>query len=348
MGDMIKKTVKGGLSYKPQQLSKKLLKVLQPRAQEVLERRYGLNKEARTTTLEAIGRDYGITRERVRQIEKYAIANIRKSEHFKKEAESFVELANFIEELGGVVAERELLDSLAKDDSAKQSLHFLLVLGEPFAYLKETPQYHSRWSVNVDFATQIEEALDAIYNELDDATLISEKELFEQLKSHAAVDDCTEDVAERWLSLSKRVGKNPLGEWGRAQSPNVHAKGMRDFAYLAIKQHGSPMHFREVAKVINELFGKKAHEATCHNELIKDARFVLVGRGLYALAEWGYSQGVVKDVIVEILKKHEALARKEIIDLVRKERYVKDNTIVVNLQDNSMFRRNSDGTYSLV
>jgi hypothetical protein len=115
-----------------------------------------------------------------------------------------------------------------------------------------------------------------------------------------------------------------------------------------VKRHGSPMHFREVAEAIEGLFDRKAHTATTHNELIKDDRFVLVGRGLYALTEWGYSAGVVKDVLRDILEANGPLSREEIIDKVRKERYVKDNTIVVNLQDGNIFRRLSNGQYSLV
>jgi DNA-directed RNA polymerase delta subunit len=106
----------------------------------------------------------------------------------------------------------------------------------------------------------------------------------------------------RWLSISKKIGKNPLGEWGHAASPNVKTKGVRDYAYLAVKKHGSPLHFREVAQLIEKMFNRAAHVATTHNELIKDDRFVLVGRGMYALKEWGYASGVVRDVIRNILR----------------------------------------------
>jgi hypothetical protein len=107
------------------------------------------------------------------------------------------------------------------------------------------------------------------------------------------------------------------------------------------------MHFREVAEAIKELFGHEAHVATTHNELIKDPRFVLVGRGLYALSEWGYSTGVVKDVLRQILETDGPLSREEIIDKVRKERYVKDNTILVNLQDVNLFKRLANGQYTV-
>jgi hypothetical protein len=106
------------------------------------------------------------------------------------------------------------------------------------------------------------------------------------------------------------------------------------------------MHFADVAKSIVQVFQKKAHVATTHNELIKDSRFVLVGRGLYALAEWGFSPGVVRDVIKNALAK-KPLTRDEVIAEVKKVRYVKDNTILVNLGDTRHFKRHKDGTYTV-
>ena len=157
----------------------------------------------------------------------------------------------------------------------------------------------------------------------------------------------TEEIARRWLALSKLIDKNPLGEWGKSKSSNINAKGMRDYAYLVIRRHGSPIHFREVAKLITELFKKKAHVATTHNELIKDPRFVLVGRGLYALTEWGYMSGVVKDVIKGLLEKNGPMTKDEIVDKVMKERYVKENTIMVNLQNPKFFKKLKDGKYTI-
>ena len=143
------------------------------------------------------------------------------------------------------------------------------------------------------------------------------------------------------------LGQNPLGEWGRADSPNVNVRGIRDYSYLVMKRHGSPMHFCEVAKTISQTFDKKAHTATCHNELIKDPRFVLVGRGTYGLSEWGYKPGVARDVIAEILKKEGPMKKEEIIDHVMKERFLKKNTILVNLQNSKYFKKTKDGLYAV-
>ncbi len=338
------------LSFKPKAITKKLLGALSPRAQDVLTKRYGLDTGGEQQTLEAIGQIYGITRERVRQIENHAIQSIQKSDAYKEFEHAFAELKTAIENLGLVIAEHDLLDMLAKDAANKNHLYFMLVLGTPFSRSKEDDYFHHRWHVESATAEKIEKALSMIHEALSDDDLLAEEDmlkLFLKNLDEEVARSCDEDTLRRWLSLSKRIARNPLGEWGVSSSPNVKAKGIRDFAYLAVKRHGSPMHFREVARAIEELFSRKAHVATCHNELIKDKRFVLVGRGLYALTEWGYSAGVVKDVLREILRKEGALTRNEIIDKVRKERYVKDNTIIVNLQDPLLFKRLPDGRFTI-
>lgn len=338
------------ITFKPKHVTKKLLGALSPRAQDVLVKRYGLDGDAESHTLEAIGEIYGITRERVRQIENHALQAIQKSDAYKEFNESFRELEAAVEALGLVIQEQELLETLAKDVSTKNHLYFLLVVGAPFNRVKEDEEFHHRWHVERSVAEKVEKALRATHEAIDEDDLLSEEDmlgLFLKNLDDAVAKNRDKETLRRWLSLSKVVGRNPLGEWGVASSSNVRAKGIRDFAYLAVKRHGSPMHFKEVAKAIENLFERKAHVATCHNELIKDRRFVLVGRGLYALTEWGYSAGVVKDVLRDILRKDGALTRNELIDKVRKERYVKDNTIIVNLQDVSLFKKLPDGRYTL-
>lgn len=252
--------------------------------------------------------------------------------------------------MGGVVCEEDFLMHISKDASAQNHIYFLLVLGDQFKREKEDEQFRHRWIVDDKTSMKVHEAIRDLYKSLSHEDLVPEGEIVAAFLSHLKdVSDeyKNEEVTKRWLSLSKTIAKNPLGEWGIAQSPNVNARGMRDYAYLIIRKHGSPMHFTEVAKAITQIFGKKAHIATCHNELIKDNRFVLVGRGLYALSSWGYEKGVVRDVIAKVLKKEGPLAKKDIIDRVLKERYVKENTVFVNLQDPKLFKRTKDGRYAL-
>jgi len=338
------------LSFKPKDITKKLLAVLAPRAREVVAKRYGLEEGNKRQTLELIGQKYGITRERVRQIENAALATIKKSPEFKATDPVFDELKLVLNQHGGIVHEDEFLNAITKDKATENHIHFMLVIGEAFTKLKEDEEFHHRWTVDVWLADKVHNSIRNLCQNFSDNDLVSEPELISnfllELKDVTRGPEVKE-FAKSWISLSKRIGKNPLGEWGLAQSPNVHMRGIRDYAFLVLRKHGSPMHFTEVAKEITKMFGKQAHPATCHNELIKDKRFVLVGRGLYALTEWGYSRGIVLEVIKNIIKKNGPLAKDEVITRVKKERYVKDNTIIVNLQNSKLFKKAEDGKYSL-
>ncbi len=339
------------LTFKPKQVTKRLLSVLTDRARDVIVSRYGLGVNTARMTLEAIGKKYGITRERVRQIENYSIHNIKKSKEYLKEKKVFDELREFVRSLGGIVAEEDLLFHISKDKSTQNHGYFLLVIGEDFKKEKEDSEFRHRWHIDAKLGDKIHAALRALYAKLSDEDIIVESEIIASFLDHVkdvSEEYKNEEVIRRWLSLSKTINKNPLGEWGKSASPNINAKGMRDYAFLVIRKHGSPIHFREVAKSISEIFKKKAHVATTHNELIKDPRFVLVGRGLYALAEWGYMSGVVKDVIRKIIDKNGPLTKEQIIEKVLKERYVKENTIMVNLQNQKYFKKDKQAKYSNV
>ncbi len=338
------------ITFKPKQVVKRLLSTLSPRALDVITKRYGLGESTDRMTLEGIGGGYSITRERVRQIENFSIMTIKKSDVFKKEQAVFDELDKLIISMGGVVCEEDFLMHLSKDLSIQNHIFFLLVLGDQFKREKEDDNFRHRWIVDDKTSMKVHDGLRKLFASLSHEDLVPEGEIVEAFLNHlkeVAEEYKNEEVTKRWLGLSKTIGRNPLGDWGMTDSHNVSARGMRDYAYLIIRKHGSPMHFTEVAEAITEVFGKKAHVATCHNELIKDPRFVLVGRGLYALSTWGYEKGVVKDVVAKILKKEGPLTKKDIIDRVLKERYVKENTVFVNLQDSKLFKKTKEGKYTL-
>lgn len=337
------------LSFSPKSATKDLLAGLPERSRHVLTDRFGLSPKGERRTLDSIGQEYGITRERIRQIENHGVATIRESDAYTKLAHAWEDLKRAITTLGGVLAEHTLVSELAKSEAERNHVIFLLTVGHLFDDRREDANFHPRWHTDEQLAEAVEHALTNLYESLEPSKLTPEDEfidLFAKYLKQEGVKNRTPEILTRWLALSKRVGKNPLGEWGREESPHVRIKNTRDFAYLTLKRHGSPMHFTEVAKGIEKLFGRETHPATTHNELIKDGRFVLVGRGLYALKEWGYEPGVVRDVIRGVLDREGPLTREEIIDRVKRERYVKDATIAVNLQ-NSMFTRTPDGRYAL-
>ena len=338
------------ITFKPKQVTKKITSNLHDRASDVIMNRFGLNADAERKTLEEIGKKYNITRERVRQIEEAALSLIKKSDAYKQEQAVFDELKQLIGSLGSIVAEHELLPHISKDKATQNHIHFYLVLGDAFKRHREDNNFHTRWSVDDEMAEKVHESLRKLYTSLKDEDLVQETEMikkfFDNMKD-VAEQYRNEEIAKRWLSMSKTISKNPLGEWGKASSPNIRTRGVKDYAFLVMRRHGSPMHFREVADSISKTFNRKTHYATCHNELIKDPRFVLVGRGMYALAEWGYKAGIARDIIKDILKREGPMTKEQVVEKVMKERYFKKNTILVNLVNSKYFKKNKNGLYTL-
>lgn len=144
------------------------------------------------------------------------------------------------------------------------------------------------------------------------------------------------------LKAAKEVEQNKFGYWGAYDSREIKPKTINDKIYLVLKNHGEPMHFAEIADRINQIGfdKKKANAATVHNELILDDKYVLIGRGLYGLKEWGLKKGTVADVIKEILAEAaEPLTREEIIQKVLDKRMVKETTIVLALMNKDEFEK---------
>lgn len=339
-----------GITFKPKAVSKKLLSNLNPRTREIVVNRYGLEGEKRMT-LEAIGKTYDITRERVRQIENFALSSIKKSKEYKEHLFVFDELKNIINELGGVVSEDHLMRHISRDPVIQNHINLYLALGEEFGKHKGDDHFHAHFSTDSKKATHVRDALHKLYQSISEEDLIKEEEVFERFVGNLTevVEEykSNKDIIHRYLALSKVIGKNQLSEWGRTSSPHVKARGIKDYAYLIMRRANRPMHFKEVAQEINKTFGKRAHVATCHNELIKDSRFVLVGRGMYGLKDWGHTGGVVRDVIIEVLKESgRPLPKDEITKRVLAKRIVKPNTVLVNLQNTKFFRKVA-GEYTL-
>ena len=339
------------ISFRPKQVSKKLLSSLKDRSFDIIANRYGLTDDAERKTLEAIGQKYGITRERVRQIENAALNSVRKSKEMEEHGEVFDELRSLIHNLGSVISEEEFLSHVSKDKNTQNHIHLYLVLADHFDKHKENDKFGARWSVDSGVLDNVHTALEDLYSSLDDEELLSESKIVDRFLStikDIADEHRDEEIVKRWLRLSKKIDKNPLNEWGRADSKNVKTRGVKDYTFLVMRKHGEPMHFREVAEAISKTFNRKTLAATTHNELIKDPRFVLVGRGRYALRDWGYKPGIVREVIRDIINENGPMSKEEIIEAVLKERFLKRNTILVNLHNPKYFKKGKDGKYTNV
>lgn len=324
-----------------------LLKGLPERVSDVIKRRFGLAGGSRET-LEAIGKNYEITRERVRQIEEEGLLKIRPEA--KNYGEIFEYFNSVIKSLGGLKKEEVLVNELGLGKHQNE-IFFLLNLGEGFKRHSEDRDLYPFWATKPEAADLAKNIVKAAISTLENEKKILDlDEIYRQQKS-ALPKNLNKNIFSSYLEISKRIAKNPEGRFGLADWVEINPRGIKDKAYLIFKKAGKNLHFTEVATLIEKSpysHNKKVHVATVHNELIKDPRFVLVGRGLYALKEWGYEEGVVKDIILKVLKDSEKpLTKDEVLKKVLAQRVVKENTVFLNLQNKNFFSRTGEGKYTV-
>lgn len=334
-----------------------LIKPVSSRNRDIVSRRFGLNN-GKIETLESIGRTYGITRERVRQIEEYSLKNL-KAELAKEPSGAKVKpyfdfVHDALKTAGGFMAEPVLFEKFSGQPNLSvinASLVFLLTLNSDFLRGSENDDLIAFWHLNDGSDIVLADAVKTTVSVLQETkSLMPREELYEAYKSGAKSGAVSLPAFLSALEISKNIGKNIFHQHGLVEWAEIRPRGVRDRAYLVLKKEIKPRHFREITDLINgaKFSVKRANVQTVHNELIKDERFVLVGRGIYGLAEWGYRAGTVKDVLVDILKEsNRALSKEELVAKVLASRYVKENTVLLNLQDSKVFAKKGDGTYIL-
>jgi len=322
-----------------------ILNPLPDRQRQILLRRFGLGITSVKETLQKIGDDFGITRERVRQIERDAISRLRELKNSQELESVIVSLVNYFKNNGGLKREEAVLSDLGRG-KLDSYIDFILHLSSDFHYTPEGDEFFSFWAIEKTTYNKVKEVAKEITKALRGG---NEPVLEEDL-----LNTCSNFAPEFVLAtvdVSKSLGKGPLGKFGLAVWPEIRPKGVKDVAFLALLDSGKPLHFRAIAQRANEVAGdyfngKIVLPQTVHNELIRDERFVLVGRGIYGLKEWGYSQGTVKEIIASVLREaSRPLNKEEILVKVKNQRVVKDNTVFLNLSDKNYFHRNQDGKY---
>jgi DNA-directed RNA polymerase delta subunit len=317
------------------------------REREIVSRRFGLFD--RKETLEQIGELLGITRERVRQLEKAVVTKLKAAAgqslpHIK---EVQAAITSQLEQAGSVSRISDLSAKITKENSRvdQARVAFLTLLCPQLVVIDENDNFYHAVGLasaanDKQLRSQIDKVIDAV----------------KQIGAPTSIDKLAQAVGDKDLahvaglaSVSKKLA-SLHGRWGLIKWPMVNPKNIRDKIYVILFEKGKPLHFNYIAAAIKDSSFKRKDVTTqaIHNELIKDSRFVLIGRGIYALKEWGYEKGTVADIITQVLKKSkEPLHRDEIVKRVLKSRHVKETTILLNLQGKAQFKRVAKATYDL-
>lgn len=331
------------------QVTEKVLATIdKEREKEIISRRFGLFD--RKETLEQIGELLGITRERVRQLEKAIITRLKAQAEkgsIPGVADAESAIIAFLKDNGNSGRITTLTQSLTgeEDKISQARIAFIVQLSPNLISLDENDLFYQAGAIQSTFK-DTKKLTDEVQNIVAKIKEIGKPVTLAQLEKELGSDQAS---IQSLASISKRLS-TLNGEWGLSRWPSVNPKNIRDKIFVILKENGKQMHFSEIAEKIQQSDFKRKDVTTqaIHNELIKDSRFVLVGRGIYALKEWGYKKGTVADVIAEILKKaEEPLHRDEIVKRVLKNRYVKETTILLNLQGKDQFKRVAKATYAL-
>jgi len=322
-----------------------LLESLSPKEQIVLRNRVWLDSQRKT--LQSIWQSFSpsITRERVRQIEE---SWIKKLEKIIWNSDLYLiqdKALEFIEMNWWLVSKPKLLNYLIKELNLPSNINSYII--ETIIQAKPgiskskpklwTQTYFYTDNVNKKIVDEIHKEAVKILKKRKN--IMNQIALYEQIRENLNKDysltlinsvmDVFDDIV-KWeqnlIALEKWKILNP--------------KTLKDKAIYVMKKEKVPMHFVDIANKITEFLWEKVKVNTIHNELIRNDEFVLIGRWLYALKEWGFKSWTVIDVIQDVLrKKWEPMSSEDIIKNVLKVRDVKKSTIYMNLQNKDVIER---------
>ncbi|MBR3256528.1 hypothetical protein IKG10_02580 [Candidatus Saccharibacteria bacterium] len=336
--EILKKAISGSLKI-----------IEQEREKEIISRRFGLN--GTKETLEQIGDMLSITRERVRQLEKAILVRLQIAAEDGQIPElSAAEklLIRNLTEMGRVARLTDLADKVygrPATPSEKTGINFIATFAKNLSIIEENDKYYAAVGITEYGDSKVIRArVDEIVKIIkDNKTPLTLDELDGKL------DYEHPDHIRAIASISKLLA-SLNGYWGLSKWPSVNPKNIRDKIYVILKMKHEPMHFSEIAREIKESNFKRKNVTVqaIHNELIKDSRFVLIGRGIYALSNWGYKKGTISEIITSILEKSDhPLTREEIVKQVLRVRRVKETTILLNLQNKKLFKKVERNLYTL-
>jgi hypothetical protein len=323
-----------------------LLLLLSDKEKHVIINRFDLENNGKKT-LEEIGQDFSVTRERVRQIERNALSKMKRNV-FNTTLKSLHDfICNVIKLHGGLLKEDELFNILnsvvpANLNINKNASHLAFVLNDSIECIGNTILFHPYLKDKSLPEYSIKFTSNKVVNQLQKTgDLVKVDNLFSELSSSLNDVDLNITKLRSIISIDKRVTLLNGDLIGLLEWRHINPRTLREKILYILRKEQKPMHFNSIAeRIMSEKFDTRSvNVQAVHNELIRHEQFVLIGRGIYALSDWGYSKGTVSDVIYDILKNNGEMNLDEIIDEVLKKRQIKRITVLLALKNSSKFER---------
>ena len=332
------------------ELMSRLLALLNPKERDVIERRFSLDSKPKET-LDKIGKSYSITRERVRQIEAVALKKLARISMDPSMRQIHDLAYSILETNGRIMLEdklvSEMLTSMTNTKNIDaNAMKLAMRVSDRMTKQDKNQFYRPFWRASDISLMEVKGLIKDIRK-----VLRKEKDIMAVESVVKSLGDVyTMETLESVLAIDFSFKATEDG-WGLSSWRHINPRSIKDKIMITFKNHGKPMHFTEIVNhVLSDFEAKKmvTHQAI-HNELIRHEDFVLVGRGLYALQEWGMPSGTVCDLIRDVLVENgEPMKRQEIINAVLEKREIRVGTISLNLQKYPFFRRVGRAVYEYV
>ncbi len=333
-----------------QKLVSDFLLLLTQKERFVVERRFNLDEKERAT-LEEIGQHYSVTRERIRQIEKNALNKLRRN----IENAPLFPISNLAYEIlmnnGGVMREDHILAKLINAEQSYKSefLQLILSVDKRFVKVPNTVKFHPYVRVNDISEEQIQSLSKNAETVLKkNVSTMNLENLYKMVVTNKGLSIASA-AFKSILTVNKSIKYVADDTIGLMEWRNINPRTLRDKIFFVLRKKKEPLHFVDIANQIIEMSfdKKKINLQAVHNELIRHEEFVLIGRGIYGLSEWGFVHGTVAEIIEKLLTKHQTMSQEEIIKEVLKQRKVKPITIILSLKNKAQFVRVGRKQYSL-
>ena len=342
-------------------LLKNVLQYCKPKEQLVLVRKFWLLTGGKEVPLQRIGKDYNLTRERVRQIEAQALMRVRRLMVGNAMYIDLIEDAKkMLRDEGGILIEDTMINkivNLKKYEFSRQEIKLILVSDFDITYLKRNKNFNKCFYIDPlfeDFLTVVALYTKDYFKKRGESVDIYEFATHlksEFTKKYDQITFLKNDQFFLNFFASLRDVKLFDGKLGTADFVDVHPKTIKLKILYTMRRLAKPVHFQELpAKIMDHFPAKNIKVNTVHNELVKNNDyFVNLGLGLYGLKEWGFKGGTVVDIIARIFQQHNRpMSVKEISKELLKEKMVSPNTILLNLQKyKELFERTDKWVYQI-
>ncbi len=324
-----------------------ILSSLSEKEKSVIERRVGLYSEKET--LQNIGNSFSpsITRERVRQIEESGIKKIWRIVKATLLKDIQITSKKYLELHWWIISKDKLINILIKDLKLESNVNagiLEVIIQSDFDIKKSKQKLNCK--IYFSLPSLSKQSIESVHKEAL-KILKKKKDVMDKASLYEIVSNNIESKDKLSLSYIDSILDlyDDIVFWeenliGLTKWKILNPKTLKDKSVYIMKKAKVPMHFVDISNKITDMLGESVKVNTIHNELIRNKEFVLIGRWIYALKEWGFVPGTVLDVIVNILqKKWEPMNTEEITKEVLKTRNVKQTTIYMNLQNKDKIER---------